>query len=230
MNKDEEIRLEVIQELKLDRKISNPDRIEVTVKDGMVTLSGKVDHYMDRLVADEVAGRVIGVNGVVQESKVELPSSSMLNDTKIARSAGIAIKHNSLIPSNSVKVAVSDGRVKLDGEVRENHQKIEAGLTVSKVLGVTDVINDIIVKPMVNPYAVIREILLTFQHRAVYHVQDIHVDVKNSKVILSGIVRAWIEKAEAEEAVKGMPGVTEVENRLEVTPLLDGKEKPPGIV
>jgi osmotically-inducible protein OsmY len=43
-------------------------------------------------------------------------------------------------------------------------------------------------------------------------------------------VRAWIEKAYAEEAALQLGGVTEVENRLEVTPLLEGKETAPVIV
>jgi osmotically-inducible protein OsmY len=62
---------------------------------------------------------------------------------------------------------------------------------------------------------------------AVHHAREIHVEVKNDKVVLSGVVRAWIEKAEAEEAAHEIQGVTEVENRLELTPLLEGKEKPP---
>ena len=230
MDKDEQLRLEVVAELKRERKISNPNRIEVTVKNGVVTLSGKVDHYVDQLVAVEAVERVIGVKGVVQESEVELPAASKRDDLEIYHSATAAIKHNSLIPSDHVKVAVKDGKVKLDGEVQEEHQKTEAGITVSKVLGVTAVINDLVVKPVVKPSDVTRQILLTFQHMAVYHVQDIHVEIKDGKVILSGIVRAWIEKAEAEEAAHEVPGVTEVENRLEVTSLLEGKEKPPAIV
>jgi len=227
MNKDEELRLDVIQEFKRERKISNPNRIEVTVKDGVVTLSGKVDHYMDQLVTVEAADRVAGIKGVVQESEVELPETSKRNDLEIYHSATAAIKHNSLIPSERVKVAVKDGRIKLDGEVQEEHQKIEAGITVSKILGVTGVINDIAVKPVVKPYDVTLQIERMFQHQAAHHAQEIQVEIKNSKVILSGIVRAWIEKADAEAAAREVPGVTEVENKLEVTPLLKGKEKPP---
>jgi len=227
MNKDEEFRLDVIQEIKRERKISNPNRIEVTVKDGVVTLSGKVDHYMDQLVMVEAAERVTGVKGVLQETEVELPAASKRNDIEIYRSATAAIEQNSLIPADRVKVAVKDGRVKLDGEVQEEHQKIEAGITVSKILGVRGVINDVVVKPVMKPYDVTLQIERTFQHQAMHHALEIKVDIKNSKVILSGIVRAWIEKADAEAAAREVPGVTEVENRLEVTPLLEGKEEPP---
>jgi osmotically-inducible protein OsmY len=227
MNKDEEIRLDVIAELKRERRISNPNRIDVTVRDGVVTLIGKVDHYVDQLVTAEAAERVTGVKGVLQETEVELPVASMRNDIEIYRSATLAIEQNSLIPSDRLKVAVKDGRVKLDGEVQSEHQKMEAGTTVSKVLGVKGVTNDLVIKPVVRPYDVTSQIERTFQHLAMHHAQEIRVEVMNGKVILSGIVRAWIEKADAEAAAREVPGVTEVENRLELTPLLKGKEKPP---
>jgi osmotically-inducible protein OsmY len=77
----------------------------------------------------------------------------------------------------------------------------------------------------VKPYDITRRIERTFQHMAAHHAQEIQVEVKGGKVILRGVVRAWIEKAEAEEAAREVPGVKEAENRLEVTPLLEGKEK-----
>ena len=106
-------------------------------------------------------------------------------------------------------------------------QKEEAETIASKILGVRGLTNNIEVMRYVKPLDVKRQILRTFQNMAVYHVRDIHVEVSGSKAILTGIVRAWIEKAEAEQAAFDTPGISEVENRLEVTPLLKGKEKPP---
>jgi osmotically-inducible protein OsmY len=60
---------------------------------------------------------------------------------------------------------------------------------------------------------------------AVHHAWDIYVEVKERKVILSGVVRAWVEKEEAGGAAHEMPDIVEVEGRLEVTPLLEDKEK-----
>jgi osmotically-inducible protein OsmY len=44
------------------------------------------------------------------------------------------------------------------------------------------------------------------------------VDVREGKVILHGNVHSWTEKKEAEQAAWAAPGVSEVENRLTVTP------------
>ncbi len=227
MDRDEEIMLEVIKAINSERKITNSERIEVNVKDGVVTLSGYVDHYMDQVAAVASAESVPGAKAVVDEIEVELPEASKRDDDEIARSACAALEHNSTIPSGRVKVTVCDGLVTLEGKVQEEHQKLEAESTVSRILGVMAVNNNILIRPQVKPYDITMQIERAFQHVAVHHARDIHVDVNDGKVTLSGIVRAWIEKAEAEEAAHEVPGVIEVENQLEVTPLLDGKEKPP---
>ncbi len=227
MKRDEEIVQDVKGELKSDRKISNANRIKVTVKNGIVTLGGFVSHYMDQLAAGEAAERVPGVKGVVQEIEVQLPAISKRDDEEITRSACTAIEHNSTVPGDRVKLCVSDGVITLSGEVPEEYQKIEAAITVSKVLGVKGVINNILVIPILKPHDITMQIERAFQHMATHHAQDIQVEVKGSKVILAGMVRAWIEKAEAEEAACEVPGVTEVENQLQITPLLEGKEKYP---
>jgi osmotically-inducible protein OsmY len=229
MDRDEELRLEVLKEIKSERKISNPNRIDVTVKDGVVTLGGYVDHYMDQVAAVAATERVSGVEGVVQEIEVELPPNSKREDIEIARSACAALEHNSTIPGDHVKVSVCDGWVTLEGNLPEEHQKEEAENTASRVLGIKAVTNNIVVKPQVKPFDVTLQIERAFQHMAVHHAREIHVDIKDGKVVLSGVVRAWIEKFEAEEAAHEVPGVVEVENRLEVTPLLEGKEQPPAV-
>jgi hypothetical protein len=47
---------------------------------------------------------------------------------------------------------------------------------------------------------------------------DIHVEVRNQKVVLKGSVHSWRDEAEAERIAFDMPGIQEVDNRLEVVP------------
>lgn len=227
MDIDDELRLEVIGELKRERRISNPDHIQVAVKERIVTLSGCVEHYMDQIAAVEAAECVPGVEGVVQELQVNLPEESKRGDEEIVRAACTAIEHNSTIPARAVKVSVSDGWVTLEGKVSEEHQKEEAANTVARILGVRGITNNIAVKSQVKPYDVTLRIEQAFRHLATHHARGIYVEIVDGKVVLSGLVRAWVERAEAEAAALEVPGVKEVENRLEITPLLEGKETPP---
>jgi hypothetical protein len=80
--------------------------------------------------------------------------------------------------------------------------------------------------PEVTRSDVKKELERTFIQLAALHANQIQIEVDGGKVILRGIVRAWIEKTDAEVAALGVPGVTGVVNRLEVTPLLQGKEMP----
>ena len=227
MDIDEELKLEVVRQIKAERKISNPDRITVVVSERVVTLGGFVDHYMDQIAAVRAVESVPGVEGVVQELEVELPESSKRDDQEIVKSACTAIEHNSTIPADSVKVTVTDGWITLDGELEEQHQKDEAEDTAGRVLGVKGVTDNIVVKTPLRPYDITLQIERTFRHMATHHARDIHVEIHGGKVVLSGLVRAWIEKSEAQEAAYEVPGVEEVENRLEMSPLLEGKETPP---
>jgi len=162
MHRDEGLHLEVDNELKSERKISNPDRIEVSVKDGIVTLGGYVDHYIDRVAAQMAAERVSGIAGVVQDITVELPAGSKRVDREIAGSACSAIELNSILPSDRITVVVSDGMVTLEGRVNELHQKEEAEIVVSRILGVKGVSNSIEVVQEVRPSDVTLEIVRTF--------------------------------------------------------------------
>jgi osmotically-inducible protein OsmY len=89
---------------------------------------------------------------------------------------------------------------------------------VSSLPGVKDVSNKIRLRPSahpVDPEIVKKEIEGAILRTA--DARDIHVRVDNSRVILEGRVRSWIEASEAEEVAWAVPGILEVDNRLEIT-------------
>jgi osmotically-inducible protein OsmY len=71
MKSDTEIMDDVIDELRWDPQITEPDAIGVAVTDGAVTLTGSVPTYAQKLVAARAAERVYGVKAVANDLKVE---------------------------------------------------------------------------------------------------------------------------------------------------------------
>jgi BON domain len=77
---------QVIRELKFDPSI-DASRIGVTATDGVVTLTGTVPAYLQRLQAESAAKRVKAVKAVANEIQVRLPGDIKRTDTVTSPSA-----------------------------------------------------------------------------------------------------------------------------------------------
>jgi osmotically-inducible protein OsmY len=118
-------------------------------------------------------------------------------------------------------VTVKKGWVTLEGEVDHYYQKGEAERIVSTLPGVTGVTNNIRVRPLAHPVKeeeIRKQIEDALVRSAQIDAKNITVEIQGEKAILKGTVRSWAERDEAENAAYAVPGITEVENRLEVLP------------
>ncbi len=217
MKTDAELKRDVTDELKWEPGVK-AETIGVAAKDGVVTLSGFVDSYTEKMAAERAALRVFGVKAIGQEIKVKLPSSLERSDEDIARAAANALKWNVSVPDDRVKVKVQDGWVTLNGDVDWQYQKTAAEDTVCCLLGVTGVTNLITVKPSIKPSDIKTKIEGAFQRNAMLDARRITVETIDDKVILKGFVRSYTEKNEAEQAAFAAPGIFEFDNRLIVSP------------
>lgn len=215
---DEEIQRDVLAELKWDARVQ-PNEIGVAVKDGVVTLTGWVDSYLKRWAAEEAAHRVRGVRAVANDIEVRLPNSAERTDADIAAAALRALEWDAVLPVDQIHVTVSKGWVTLEGDVEWQFQKEDAERVVRRLAGVKGVTNLIRVKPRPMPAELKEKIREALLRSAETDAERIQVDVQGDKVILSGVVRSWAEKQEAERAAWSAPGVTTVEDRIVVTPL-----------
>jgi osmotically-inducible protein OsmY len=210
---DEEIQKDVLAELKWDAQVQ-PNEIGVSVKDGVVALTGWVDSYLKKWAAEDAALRVAGVKAVANDIEVKLLSER--TDADIAEAAIRALQWDAVVPADKIQVTVSKGWVTLKGEVNWNFEKQDAERVVRRLTGVKGVSNLITVKPSTTPSELKKRIEDALVRNAKVDANKITVEVQGSKAILKGSVRAWIEKEEAERVAWLAPGVTSVENRITV--------------
>ncbi len=213
MKTDIEIQKDVTEQLRWEPFL-NSSQIGVSVKNGIVTLSGQVDTYSKKVLAEKTVKKVSGVKAIAEDIQVGISPAYKKTDAEIAEAIINALKWHTMIPEDKVKVSVEDGNVKLEGEVEWEYQRNQAKTSVENLAGVKFVSNLIAVKPKVTPYELQLKINASFQRSANIDAAKISADVIGSKVIIRGKVRSFAEKEDAENAVWSAPGVTTVENKL----------------
>lgn len=190
--------------------------IGVSAKDGVVTLSGSVDHYYKKVNAERAAKEVLGVKAIAEEITVNYGSDFKKTDSEIATNIMSTWKTNWLVPSDGIKVKVEDGWVKLDGEVHYKFQEEAAKKSIEHLPGVRGVTN--MVKIESKSKDVLERVAVQDALRRNWSInsKDIKVEVDQNKVKLTGKVNSLYQKDEATRLAWNAPGVWSVENDLAV--------------
>lgn len=212
---DAQIQSDVLAELKWEPRVQ-PNEIGVSVKEGVVSLTGWVDSYTKKWAAEEAAHRVRGVKAVANDLEVRLPFASERTDADIAKAAVRALEWDAFLSTDKIDVTVSRGWVTLKGDVEWQYQKQDAERVVRRLTGVKGVSNLITVTPKITPSELKQKIQKALVRTAETDAERITVEVDGSKVILKGTVRSWPEKQEAERAAWAAPGVFSVDNRITI--------------
>ena len=193
----------------------NARAIGLTASDGVITLTGFVNSYAEKLAAEQTVKRVRGVRAVADDIQVRLRDER--TDPEIARDAVHALEAHTSVP-NQITVTVRHGFLTLEGTVEWMYQKAAAGSAVMYLKGVKGVSNLVRISPMATTVQVKTKIEEALKRSAEIDAHQVHVEAENGTVTLSGNVRSWAERHEAERAAWAAPGVAKVENHIVVTP------------
>jgi osmotically-inducible protein OsmY len=215
MKPDARLYQDVIREFVWDARLL-PNEIGISVRGGVVILTGYTDSYGKRSIAEQVAKRVSGIKGVVNDIQVRLPNSGEYTDADIACAVVQALEQCTNVPLDRVKVMVCTGWVTLEGAVGRYDQCEDAEEVVRELIGLKGVTNLIMVKPTVPPTYIKAWVEKAFQNNPEIDAQLIAVEVCGSKIMLRGQVRSRAERATVWRIAWRAPGVTSIENQIEV--------------
>jgi osmotically-inducible protein OsmY len=215
MRSDIDIKRDVEDELRWDPDIHSDD-VGVAVKDRVVTLTGFVRSYGQKLQAEADAKRVTGAVAVANDIDVRLPVIDQRPDPEIARDVVAALKAQLPYSWEAITAVVKNGWVTLEGQVEWHYQRERAESAIERIKGVKGVTDSIQVKPKVAPSEIKHKIQEAFRRNAEIDANRITVEPLGSEVVLRGSVRSWAERREAERAAWAAPGVTKVDNRITI--------------
>ena len=172
-------------------------QIDVSSREGIVTLEGTVDNLLAKTRAVNVAETVKGVRGVV--NTLQVTPSPARSDGAIEKDVRQALLDDPATESYEVAVAVEDNVVTLTGEVDSWQEKQLCDKVASGVQGVTGVNNRIAVTTEVSrPDDEIKAgIERTLHWDALVDDALIEVRVNDGNVTLSGTVGSAAEKSQA---------------------------------
>lgn len=214
---DNELKTHVQNALDWEPSVDASD-IGVSVDEGVITLRGNVASYAEKVAAERAVLHVYGVKAVANDLAVHLGNLFERTDTEIAHAAVAALKWNAMVPKDKISVTVANGWLTLTGAVDWQYQRDAAFRTVRDLTGVKGVTNSVTVKSHVKSTDVRDKIEAAFKRSAEIDARRVNVMALDGKVILSGNVHSWFERQEAERAAWAAPGVTQVEDRLTITP------------
>lgn len=215
MKSDSQLRTDVMDELGSDPAIDTRN-MAVLVKDGVVTVNGLVDTYLQKHAVERALYRVAGVRGVALDLEVRLAPEHRRSDAEIAQAALHALGWHSLVPNDSVRVQVEDGWVTLTGEVDWGYQAGSAEQCVHSLMGVRGITNQIRLKRRADPEKLRGEIAAAFMRHGQREAKHIAVDVDGGVVTLSGTVHSMGEHEAAIGVAYAARGVTRVIDKLQV--------------
>jgi osmotically-inducible protein OsmY len=214
MSDDKRLKQAVLDELEWEPSV-NAAHIGVTAKDGVVTLLGHVENFLEKSAAEKVARRVHDVKAVAEEIEVRLPFNVKRGDEEIASAVVNRLNWDSTVPSGAVKARVEKGWVTLTGDVDWHFQQEAAENDVRGLWGVIGLSNEMTIRPKPNA-SNIRDKIMMALGRSRIDPASINVFANYGKVKLTGNVNSWHEYNEAASAAWAAPGTTSVENEISV--------------
>jgi osmotically-inducible protein OsmY len=213
MKSDAQIQQDVNNELQWDAAV-DATKIDIAVKEGLVTLGGQVSSYSEKWQAEKAVQRIAGVKALVV--KLAVAPLETRTDADIARAAEGALAAVSHVPKDAIKIQVENGWITLSGAVTWNYQRQNAVSAVRYLTGIRGVSDDIKIEADAPATQIKADIESALERRFDSEDQDIEVSVSGRNVTLSGSVTSWWQRDLARSSAWNAVGVQNVTDHMTI--------------
>lgn len=197
--------------------------VQVSVQNGIATLTGTVKVYADKMDAEKTASKVKGLTSVVNDIEVAAGESTdqQLQDKLRKQLAYDRVGYGNAF--NAIEVSVQNGVATLSGHALGPVAKSSALALASHTPGITQVVDHIQVDPLSPMDDQTRQRVAravygypSLNKYAIDPANPIRITVVNGHVILSGVVDSQADKDVAGIQANTVPGVFSVVNNIQV--------------
>jgi len=217
---DEEIKKKIVDELYWDTRV-DASKVQVTVDNGRVTLSGTVPSYTARTRATWDAWNVDGVIWVENNITVRPPPTvTFLSDEDIKQSVVRAFAEDPDLDTTDIRVSVKNATVTLEGSVDEFWKRGEAERIACRARGVCDIVNKLAVVPTMSiaDETIADDVRAAIERNRNVNIEDVTINVSDGVVTLSGSVPTQAARTAAVNAADFTRGVVDVIDNLVIRP------------
>lgn len=213
MKTDEILEKDVSNSLKWESLVTNSNVIVIS-DDGIVTLTGVVDNFTKRTLAENNTRKITGVKSVINKIYVVFDNWEEKKDVAIKAEILTSFRWNWNTLNDTIKVRVLNGWVTLSGELEWHYQREAAKEAVINLIGVKGVSNYISIKSQVDTEIKSTSLRLALENHYALDSKNIEIEVLDSKIILKGTVDSWYQKEIAKQIAWKTPGVLHVIDEL----------------
>lgn len=215
---DADLQRVVLAEFRFDPRMKDSySQTAVLADEGVVTLSGRVHAFAQKLAAEEAALRLRGVRWIVNDLEVIPTLEEEKTDGELEAAVRSVLAWNSHLRGTAIRAMVENGWVFLEGSVPSAFQREVAEREVGQLTGVRGLTNEINID--VKPVAadmIVHHITEALRRNALVDRLRVDVLAPGDEVILRGKVKTWAERNEAARIAWSSPGVRSVDNQLTV--------------
>jgi osmotically-inducible protein OsmY len=190
--------------------------VQVIVASGAATLTGTVPAYAHKALALRAAARVAGLAELRDAVVVRPPVGEDRGDPELEEEIACLLEWNAAVPRRGIRATVSGGWVRLEGEVALDVQRQEAEAAIERLVGIRGVTNLIRVRPAAGAAAVDERLHAALTRAIGGDARYVRVRTEQGTVTLTGHLRSLAERASAEHAALGVPGVVDLRSEITI--------------